>query len=171
MTHVIRARIDGEIVVVDERSSYEEALSTWQRLVELIQPATGKPRQPVLLANQRDNAGTTNARPCRVAWLDVRDAADPSTRVPRVKLAVLRPGRGSQDADAPVRRWAEAHGFHGHTGGWKYRGVPYSDPRHDDLCSYPNHVAQGWWSFARNRILPGVIVYVEGRYHLTEEIR
>jgi hypothetical protein len=175
--YVVRARVDGQIVRLDlPAGTYDEALARWAQLVQLVFPAQPrrKPRTTVLLAAERWR-GIDRARECRVAWFDVRSLDDPRAKsAPVVKLRVLRAGPGAKDERSAIRRWAEAHGYHSHAGGWIYRGPAghegpmywagyQTDNPECQLTSY-----QGWTSFAMHHRVP--VVQIAFRFHLTEEI-
>lgn len=184
--YVIRARIvdTGIVRLPIIHETFEAALEAWRKLLpDLDADVRGHARFAVVapyLPAHRAHPITEAAfaipyaRPVRVGWFDVRAIDDPSaSSAPIVRILILDRTRGTQSEDSITRRWAEAHGYHGHVGGWKYAGPPLGAPDHDRACSYPRHIAQGWASFRRHVVPTGQIVAirsdeprVHARYHL-----
>jgi hypothetical protein len=183
--YVVRARMDGEIVRLPQlHDSYEAALASWTKLTTAVLPADGrKPRTAVVLGTTgRWYREATDARPVRIAWFDVRSFEDPAAHhAPVADIRVLLRGTGNRQIDDAARRWGEAHGYHGHEGGWIYRGQPghagaIDSPRltveaRDQLAGICRLTAMQGWGSLRCIALPrGAVVQIDRRFHVTADL-
>jgi hypothetical protein len=102
-------------------------------------------------------------KPVQLNWLAVRELEDPAiAKTSTIALFVVGKGKGARDRGSLERRWGKAHGYHGHVGGWVYKGF------HPSACRLIN---QGWRTVVPRRAIGAVLAPGNVRHFLIEDIR
>jgi hypothetical protein len=157
-TSIVIARLkDGPIVKVAGTISEDWQLvqARWRWLDE------AKRKGRLYVEDDRSD-GWLYIKPANVAWLAVRSFNDPVVTKAMVTIALfVTSGRDAQTHSTVARRWGNAHGYHGHVGGWLYRNP----------CRAGEHaVTQGWSSIVPHRAIGATLAPGNVRYHLIENM-
>ena len=173
---MVVARIDHQRFIVKVHPDFDSAMAHWQ----VLDTALREGRLVVLSGSAYRNieSGRVIEDPSiRSDYLAIRDSDDTQwNRQPRIRLGAVRKGRGTTRADDLYQRIAREAGFHGHAGGWLYRGGPGGNSNHhragtrtstgEQGCRLTGY--QGWNSYWYHRGEVGLIVVIDHRFHRLE---
>lgn len=178
--YIVLARLQDEHGRNGEHVRVAETLSTdWdvvQRRWAVLDEANRKGRLFIV----KDDPKWLYVTPANIAYLMVRDTNDPRVAANpsgerwgevarRTIKVVVSDNAPAKSRGTLERRWGKAHGYHGHVGGWLYRGEhqgrgDWSSPS----CRFTG--VQGWRSIIPSKAIGIVLVPGDVRYIIPAKV-